>query len=242
MNLRDVATAARIELLEPLAQRPSRRYLLQLATSVTQNYMNRLSNTGRPWAIAETQLVVSPNLLAYLLPVSDISKVLDVTTVGDDAHIERQIPFWDLQDLRLDWNAPANLPAITFYDSTHTAQRIAFYRKDWNNAAWANVWPIPQFSAAYRVLYSVVGSAPTMSLDNEPILTQFHNLLVTKTALDALVGTAWFADESENRLRRKELALSLSSRIPDMELQFNRYMKSLTTSRMTKRLTYSIDG
>lgn len=243
MNLRDIATSARIELVDPLPQRPSCRYLLQLATSVTQNYFNRLSNTGRPWSIAETLLAVSPNVSEYLLPVSNISKVQDVTTVSsdNDAHIERQVPFFDLQELRSDWNAPANLPAITFYDSQHTAQRIAFYRKGWENAAWAAIWPIPQFTCAYRVLYSVVGNAPDMSLDQEPILTQFHNLLTTKTALDALVGSSWWADESENRTRRKELAVSLSLRLPEMERQFDIYMRSMTTSRMTKRLTYSID-
>lgn len=205
--------------------------------------MNRLSNTGRPWSIAETLLVVSPNTIEYLLPVSNISKIQDVTTVNSDsdAHIERQIPFFDLQELRTDWNAPANLPAITWFDSVHTAQRIAFYRKDWQNAAWCSVWPIPQFTCSYRVLYSVVGNAPEMPLDQEPILTQFHNLLVTKTALDALPGSAWWADESENRIRRKELAASLSSRLPEMEKQFNEYMRSLTASRMSKRMVYAID-
>jgi hypothetical protein len=70
MELRDISTAARIELLEPLPQRPSRRYLLQLATSNLQSYMNRLSNTGRPWAVSETLLVVSPGVNEYLMPVS----------------------------------------------------------------------------------------------------------------------------------------------------------------------------
>lgn len=243
MDLRDIATAARIELVEPLPQRPSRRYLLQLATSNVQNYFNRLSNTGRPWAVAETLLVVSPSTSEYLMPVDDISKILDVTTANPNnpAHVERQIPFWDFPDLRTDWNAPANLPAITFYDSQHTAQRIAFFRKDFQNACYAAVWPIPQFTCSYRVLYSVTGSAPTMSLDDSPILTQHHFLLSTKTALDALPGSGWWANEDENRIRRKELAASLASRLPDLEKQFDRYIRSLTTPRMTRRLTYAID-
>lgn len=243
MDLRGIATGARVELLEPFPQRPSRRYLLQLATSTTQNYMNRISNTGRPWSIAETLLVVSPNVIEYLLPVDNISKIQDVTTVADnnDSFIEWQVPFFDFQDLRHDWNAPANLPAITFYDATHTARRIAFYRKNWENAAYCSVWPIPQFTASYRVLYSVVGNAPSMSLDQEPILTQFHNMLVTKTAVDALPGSAWWQDEDQNRIRRKELAASFASRLPEMEQAFNIYVRSLTTSRMTRRLTYSLD-
>lgn len=244
MDIRDISTAARIELLEPLEQRPSRRYLLQLATSNLQTYMNRLSNTGRPWAVSETLLVVSPGLSEYLMPVSDIGKVMDVTTVGDEsnAHIERQIPFWDLNDIRTDWNAPSNIPAITFFDSSHTAQRIAFSRKNWEDAVYATVWPIPQFPCAYRVLYGVKGSAPTMSLDQEPIITQHHYLLSTKTALDALPGSAWFGDESENRIRRKELQASLSMRLPDLLKQFEIYIRNMTVSRITRRLTYSIDN
>lgn len=168
---------------------------------------------------------------------------MDVTTVNTAnlAHIERQIPFWDFADLRTDWNAPANLPAITFYDSQHTAQRIAFFRKDFQNEAYAAVWPIPQFTCSYRVLYSVTGSAPTMSLDDSPILTQHHYLLSTKTALDALPGSAWWQDEDENRARRKELAASFAARLPDLQQQFERYIRSLTTPRMTRRLTYAID-
>jgi hypothetical protein len=243
MDLRDICTASRIELLEPLPQRPSRRYLLQLATTNLQSYMNRLSNTGRPWAVAETLLVVSPNVGEYLMPVSDISKVMDVTTIdsNNDSHIERQIPFWDLNDLRTNWNAPANLPLITFYDSQHTAQRIAFYRKDWQDAVYAQVFPIPQFECTYRVLYAVKGAAPDMSLDSSPIITQHHPLLVTKTALDALPGSSWWQDEQQNRLRRNELAASFGQRLPDLVKQFDIYVRSMTTSRMTKRLTYSID-
>jgi hypothetical protein len=243
MELRDISTAARIELLEPLPQRPSRRYLLQLATSNLQSYMNRLSNTGRPWAVSETLLVVSPNVNEYLMPVSDIAKVMDVTTVaeGNDYHIERQIPFWDLNDLRVDWNAPPNIPAITFYDSHHTAQRIAFSRKDWQDAVYATVWPIPQFTCSYRVLYGVKGSAPTMSLDDSPIITQHHFLLSTKTALDALPGSAWWSDEQQNRLRRNELAASLGNRLPDLLKQYDIFVRSMTTRRMTRRLTYAID-
>jgi hypothetical protein len=205
--------------------------------------MNRLSNTGRPWAVSETLLVVSPQVSEYLMPVDDISKVMDVTTVNsdNDAHIERQIPFWDLNDLRTDWNAPANLPAITFYDSQHTAQRVAFSRKEWQDAVYATVWPVPQFTCSYRVLYGVKGSAPTMSLDSSPIITQHHPLLVTKTALDALPGSAWWADEASNRLRRNELAASFSNRLPDLIKQFDIYVRSMTTSRMSRRLTYAID-
>lgn len=243
MNIRDIATASRIELLEPLPARPSRRYLLQLATANLQSYMNRLSNTGRPWAVAETLLVVSPNISEYLMPVDDISKVMDVTTINpdNDSHIERQIPFWDLNDLRTNWNAPANLPLITFYDSHHTAQRIAFSRKQWQDAVYATLFPIPQFTCTYRVLYAVKGNAPDMSLDASPIITQHHPLLVTKTALDALPGSAWWADEQQNRIRRNELASSFDNRLPDLVTQFNIYVRSMTTSRMSRRLTYSLD-
>jgi hypothetical protein len=80
-----------------------------------------------------------------------------------------------------------------------------------------------------------------MSLDDSPIITQHHFLLSTKTALDALPGSAWWSDEQQNRLRRNELAASLGNRLPDLLKQFDIFVRSMTTSRMTRRLTYAID-
>lgn len=242
MKLREIPWAARIELLEPLSQKPGPRYLLQLATTATQTFYNELALTGRPWAVKETAFDVLPGAGEYALADTDISRVMDVTTAdpGNDVHIERQIPFWDLADLRHDWVGPRNAQ-WQYFDSNHTAQRISFYRKDLQNAVYAQVWPVPELSCTYRVLYSQTGSAPDMALDNSPLLAQHHALLTCETALSALPGCAWSADEKTNTVRRGELEKSLSRRLPTYMDQFKRYIRSINQSRMTKRLTYAID-
>lgn len=245
MKLRDIPTAARIELIEPLSQRPSRRYLLQLATTNLQSFFNEIQATGRPWAIGDQPLTltVAPEQADYVLPVgNEFGRVMDVTTYdpSNPSHIERQIPFWELADQRGDWNGPRNAQT-RYYDSPHTAQRFSFYRKQFSNDVYVSVWPVPVDTAQYRILWSMGEWATQMSLDDSPLLTQHHSLLAIKTALDALPGTAWWDSEPENRLRRNELKESLSARLPILMQQFKRFVQNMTQPRMTQRLTYAID-
>lgn len=244
MRLRDIPTSARIELLEPIAQRPSRRYLLQLATTNLQSFFNEITQTGRPWAVCDQPIVltVASGQSEYLLPVGDEwGRPLDVTTMdpSNPSFIERQIPFFELADQKMDWNAPRN--AQTFIDSAgHTAQRMSFYKKGFGNDTYVSVWPVPQMSSQYRVLFSLGSWASEMSLDDSPLLTQHHSLLTIKTALDAVPGSAWFADEKENRLRRGELKESLNARLPIHMDQFRRFVRNVTQPRMTMRNLYEI--
>ena len=245
MKLRDIPTAARIELLEPLPQRPSRRYLLQLATTNLQSFFNELTETGRPWAIGEEPLIltVASGQTEYVLPVgSEFGRVMDVTThdPSNPSHIERQIPFWELADERGNWPGPRNAQTY-FYDSVHTAQRLSFYRKSFTNDVYASVWPVPNDTSQYRILFSMGDWASQMSLDDSPLLSQHHSLLAVKTAQDALPGAAWWGNEQENRLRRNELQASFAGRLPLLMDQFRRFIRNATQPRMTQRLVYSID-
>ena len=245
MKLRDIPTAARIELIEPLPQRPSRRYLLQLATTNLQSFFNELTETGRPWAIGEEPLLltVASGQTDYILPVgNEFGRVMDVTThdPSNPSHIERPVPFWELADERGNWPGPRNAQ-VRFYDSAHTAQRISFYRKAFQNDVYVSVWPVPQDTSTYRILYSMGEWATQMSLDDSPLLTQHHALLAIKTAMDALPGTAWWESEAENRLRRDELRASFAGRFPQLLEQFRRFVRNATQPRMTQRLVYSID-
>lgn len=245
MRLRDIPTAARIELLEPLSNRPSRRYLLQLATTNLQSFFNEIQATGRPWAIGDQPLTltVASGQTDYILPVgNEFGRVMDVTTYdpSNPSHIERQIPFWELADQRGNWPGPRNAQTYSF-DSLHSAQRMSFYRKQFSNDVYVSVWPVPQATVSYRVLWSVGDWASQMSLDDSPLLTQHHALLGIKTALDALPGSAWWESEEQNRLRRNELKESLSNRLPILMQQFKRFIQNVTQPRMTQRLVYSID-
>lgn len=245
MKLRDIITGARVELLEPLAARPSRRYLLQKATFVTQSFFNRLTQSGRAWAVCEQPVIltVTSGQSEYLLPVGDeFGRVLDVHTIdpSNPSFIERPIDFWELGDLHTNWFAPKN--AQSYVDSAgHTAQRISFFKKGFNNNQYVSIVPTPQTSSSYSILFALGAWAAQMSLDDSPLLTQHHGLLVCKTALDSIPAAAWFADERENRLRRNELIASLTSQLPIYMKQFDQFASNSTMPRITMREMYAIE-
>lgn len=245
MRLRDISTAARIELLEPMSQRPSRRYLVQLATTNLQSFFNEIVGTGRPWAICDQPitLTVASGESEYLLQVgSDWGRPLDVTTMdtSNPSFIERQIEFTELADQKFDFQAPRNTQS--FIDSAgHTAQRISFFKKGFGDDQYCSVWPVPIVACSYRIIYSLGNFASEMSLDDSPLLAMHHNLLAVKTALDALPGSAWFVSEAENRLRRNELRTSLSERMVPLMEYFRKWVRNTTQPRMTMRNTYAIE-
>lgn len=245
MRLRDIAYQSRIELLEPEPQRPSRRYLLQLATTNTQSFFNRLQQTGRPWAVCDNPVIltVGGGVGEYLLPVGDeFGRPLDVFTcnTSDPSFIEQQVTFYELGDKHFDWDTPNN-SSYPMDNAGHSALRMSFFKKGFQNNTYISVSPVPQTSAQYKIIYSLGEWSSQMALDDSLLLAQHHSLLVIKTALDALPGSAWWASEAENRLRRQELRESFSGRLPVLTDQFQQWARSLTQSRMTYRQVYSID-
>lgn len=240
MQLKDIVTNARVELLEPMNQRPSRRYLLQLATTNLQSFFNEIQGTGRPWAVCDQPLTltVQSGKGEYTLPVSDnFGRVLDVTTFdpGNASFIERQVEFTELADQKFDWALPRN------HQSSGGVERMSFFRKGYQSNVYVSVWPIPQGVSRYHILYSLGNYASEMALDDSPLLAQHHGLLVVKSALDALPASAWWKDEKENRIRRNELRESLSGRLPMLMDHFRKHVRNVTQPRMTQRLVYSID-
>lgn len=234
---------ARIELLEPMPQRPSRRYLLQLATTNTQSFFNEVSATGRAWSVCTNPLLltVGGGVTEYFLPVGDDwGRPLDVTTYSTDpAQFEQQVTFTELADQKLDFNGPRNL-GIVHDAAGHSAVSMSFYKKGFTNDQWVSVYPAPQQTSTYRVIYSIGNWASEMALDDSPLMTHHHSLLVVKTALDALPGCAWWASEQDNRLRRNELRESFSERLPSLLKDFRSYIRSVSQPRMTYRNLYEI--
>jgi hypothetical protein len=244
MRLRDIPYQSRVELLEPEPQRPSRRYLLQLATTNLQSFFNQISATGRAWSVCDNPLLltVGGGVTEYLLPVGDEwGRPLDVTTYSTDpSHVEQPVSFTELADQKFDSYMPRN-SGVMRDAAGHSAVSMAFYKKGFQNSQYVSVYPAPQTTSTYRVLYSLGSWASDMALDDSPLMAQHHSLLVVKTALDALPASAWWADEKDNRLRRSELRESLSMRMPTLLDDFKKYIRSISQPRMTFRNLSSID-
>lgn len=236
MNLRQMLPSARVELLDPKAQRPSYRLLLQLLVARVQNAYNEANNTGRAWNIDDTTLQVSSGQDEYPLNVSNVGKILDVV-YSDPNNVEGteyQVPFHDVRDLVGDWR------------NYETASGIAFYYKQ--GQLYARVRPIPQTSVEYRVSFSVGSWADGAVLEDEPFLLAHHHYFVCGTALDALPAAQWYDNKDErgvklNELQRTNLGTSLARRVGDYYKQFKLGISGLSVPRMTQRAeAYPIEG
>lgn len=232
-----------------MPQRPSRRYLLQLATTNLQSFFNEIQATGRAWAVGDQPIIltVASGQSEYILPVGDEwGRPLDVYTTdpSNSSFIEQQIEFTELGDRLMGWDGPRNSQG--YLDSAgHAVQRMMFYKRQFSNDQYVSVWPVPTGSSSYKILYSVGEWSTQMSLDDSPLLTQHHALLTVKTAMDALPGSSWWADgtnaEKENRIRRNELRESFSGRLPILMDSFKRHIKNISQPRMTWRHLYEIE-
>lgn len=229
-TLQEMAANCRIRLVDPLPQSPSLRHMFQMVKDSTQTAFNRLANTGKAWATNEVQLNVSSGTEDYLIPVGvSFGKPLQVLTYypQNPSTIERYVDFYDLTDLNFNWPFPQNLGSwIGNWDgSPNTAMRMAFFRVGGSDEVWVRVKPIPQLSATYTITYSIGNWVNDAALADSPLLSQFHQLFEVWACQSALPHSSWWADERENRERRKELAVSLKNDemrfLPDWEMHIH---------------------
>lgn len=221
--------AARLELLEPRQQKPSYRYLLQIAVAVVQNALNEANNTHRAWAVGDTILSVVAGVDEYALNVANVGKVLDVTA-SDPSNVEgteRQIPFADFSDMAGD------LRGAGAYGG---AAQIAFYRRGGGGALYAKVRPIPTAAQDYTVSYNVGSWADGAALDDEPFLRAHHHYFVVAIARGALAAAEWFDNEKRNDARRNNLELSLRRRDEQYHAQFKLSVAAVNVSRNSYRM------
>lgn len=235
----------RMWLRDPVPNQPSKRLVLNAVLRRTQSMFNRLSNTGKAWAISETGLTVNANQSEYLLTVDEsFGKPLRVTTLfpGNQSHIPRDVDFFDIGDINYNRMIPDNIASGLWADdgSNCTADRIAFFRKEgFADNVWVKVSPVPMASASYSIEYSIGNWADGAALTDSPVLTQHHQMPEIEAALDLLPSADWWMDnEPENRKRRVELAQSLSNALGDFREDWKTYVKSMTQGKMRRREMY----
>lgn len=235
---------------DPLPQSPSPRHVWKAVLLHTQDFFNRLNNTGKAWATGEYSLDVSAGTGDYLIASPpNFGKPLVVLTTDPNnaAHWERTLDVYDFQNLDFAYEGPmdgANL-ARTFIDgSHHSARAIAFYRKLGNELQlYARIRPVPQESATYTVIYSVGNWVETAGLTSSPILSEFHDLIELRAALSLLPACAWFAGDSDeawkkNRERRQELMQARQYEDARITPNFERYVSTMRSDKLNLRVPY----
>jgi hypothetical protein len=245
-SLAEIKQDVRVALMQPRAQAPTSQAILQaVCTHVQSALFNRLSNTGKAWTVGQPYiLTVQGGVDIYPLNIgTEYGKALDVYTYdpSNPVHIERSIPFWNVQDLQFNWGLPANIAEAYWSPdgSPNTAQRMAFFR-DPEGGVNVRVFPIPQLTAQYVILWAQ-GDWYDSALDSSPLLSEHHQFPRTRASLSLLPHCRWFDDEAENRERRKELAQSLQYEEAIFKEDFDVYVAGINNSRMTQMYVMGID-
>lgn len=204
-----------------------------------QSFMNRLSNTGHAWDSDEMSVQVSSGQEEYTLNAgAAFGKPLLVVTSdpSNASHVERPIDFFEVQNIDLAWGLPNDAASLFGRPdgSTHTAERMAFFRKNGNPTV--RVKPLPQEAAEYKILYSIGNWVDAAGITDSPVLSEHHQLPETNIAIAALPHAAWFDDEKENRIRRRELAEQLTDDRRQFDADFERYVLNLNQPQVTFRM------
>ena len=231
-----MCAAVRLITDEPLPQRPTARRVLQSVLQNTQNFYNRLENTGQAWSLKpDYSLNVSSNTGDYQLAIDDsYGKPIQVlsTYLTNPSYIQRYIPFREFASMNFDWPYPMNLASWIWSDgSPCTAMRMAFYGRD-DGSRWVRVLPKPQLAATYTITFASGNWADNSTIDTSPAVSQFHSLIENRSAFSILPSCGWSDDAGRNREHRLEIAAVVKSDIADIADEFDRYCRNLVVDQM----------
>lgn len=257
MDLKTIKAEIRVRLNEPLEGAPNGRRLLQALCSSVRTFYNRLDNSGHAWAVGEYNLRVRPNMDSYVLDgLPSFGRPLSVVTLdrSNPSYVEREIDFYEIQNLALDWDLPQNvgLYMAGIDGGPNNAMRVAFYHAP-AGAAGAGARgatpggpsirfrPVPQVSAEYRLLYSIGDWASEAALTDSPALAQHHDLLICWASLICLSACEWGNGKEDDRDRRKELAAELEAERLRLEPEFNAYISSLSMGKVSFARGFDFD-
>ncbi len=237
--------ATRVLVDEPRPQRPSAQRVLTAVVQKTQSFYSRLENTGQAWSLKpDYPLNVSGNTQDYLLAVDDsYGKPIQVlsTYPQNPSYIQRYIPFREFASMHFDWPFPANLASWLWTDGSNcTAMRMAFYYRD-DGSRWVRILPQPQLAATYIITFASGDWAANVSLENSPVLSQFHSLIETQSALSVLPSCEWRDDDKYNAAHQDRLAMALKNDEFGLAEEWDLFVRSLVVDQMGLRDS-SMDG
>jgi len=243
-NIEEMCSNVMLRLGDPRAQRPSYYAILNQVMTQTRTILRHKHNTGNVWNYNDLIISVRPNLATYQITAADFGTPLAVITYAPNlvTWIPRLIPFFQPQNMPLDWGWPTNIAAAAFipYDGSNcTAQRVAFYWR--NNQAFIEIQPLPLLVAQYQIKYLQNNSGTyTDSLSSSPEWSEDADLIEVRSALALLPLTEWDAADSKdgrayNAERRQGLMLSLSAEERELTRQFEAAALNFSGPALTRR-------
>lgn len=243
-DLDQMCTNVGLRLGDPRANRPSMFAILNQVCTQTRTVLRHRHNTGNVWNYNDSVIQVVPNQATYQITATDFGTPLAVITYAPNlvTWIPRLIPFFQPQNMPLDWGLPTNLAGNFFIPadgSQCTAQRVAFYWRD--NQPYIEFQPLPLLTASYQVKF-LENNLGTYSdaLTSSPAWSEDSDLIEVRSSLALLPLTEWNSPDSKdgrayNAERRKDLSLSLSAEERELTRQFEAASLNFSGPALTRR-------
>lgn len=220
----------------PQPARPSFDLILRQDLSDELDILNKLNNSGKPWALLTTQLNYYPNGTGKFQLDMGPGKVLFVTRTTTNPYI----PFLPVGVDELD-----DLQYGTYFQMyggiygqswvlDQTIERISFYREGvTDQVQWCQIQPMPQESAVYTIYYLPSSPDADAALESATTLPEYSNLVTLRSATALLPYAQWFEDADANSNKRKELSMSFAYQLERKEQLFKDYIRQMTRPRTT---------
>lgn len=214
----------------PLPNRPSFHQLLRQQISTEMDIVNATNNSGKPWALAETQLNYIVGQDEYTINVTNFGKVMYVERLQGDAYIRYlNVPFSDVDDLDYgtvwqNWGSGfGQVPWMS-----ETPERMSFFRVGTlNSQIKVRIQPQPQESWTYIIHYMPGYIGTDDALSSAVQMPEHAELARLRNAMALLPITEWSSDAVANREKRKDLAAGFMYQLNIKEPLFERYIKSI---------------
>jgi len=196
----------------PFEQRPRPHQILNSMLMEEQTLSNRLSNTNQAWNLISSNIATVKGQTEYSIPNPVISNesagkvYFVVRSTGKTELPFIAVPFDDYNALdygKMQPDINSLIPAAT--------ERVSFYRQGGQNQTIkAVIQPTPVEVLTYTVSFysGTVDRLAALMTKTAPV-AEIVDYLDIKAAMAQVVNCEWRKDDEYNRVRRKEIAVSL---------------------------------
>lgn len=222
-------------LRNPLPQAPTTEQLYHTLFTKLQRMVNRLSNTGKPWATEIGNLIIPAqttntnftepftiNIPPYAGKIITIVNAYNDETFSPLSNVIVQPELVNIGDMF------TGLSVNWFYWG---AQRLGIY-KDMTGLWKAIGWGYFSESSTYRVVYSVGDWYSNAGVEDSVLLGEHAAVIETDVAIELLDAAQWSTDEEKNNQKRIAMLPGLSRAYEQSNAEFERYIRSLKQPKL----------
>ena len=196
-----------------------------------QQLYNELANSGKPWTYNTISVTVNPGATDYVVPGAS-GKVMFVMAYPLDTNLNPvSLEFADIADVSADFwpYSPLDFALARDFNEAWTLPfpfQIAFYRK--GGELWFRSPPFAMTLTQIDVVLSTGDWVENLSTADEAVLSQHHQLVEVRAAINLLPAAEWSDDAAMNTAKRSALAQSLPAQEERYAREFLYAKRSLT--------------